>query len=131
MRYDQMRLRKIYDSTAGRCHLCRKQWRLDEYGKLDGWEVDHSRARAAGGTDHGNNLRPACVSCNRSRQDLPVSAVRAANGVSRPPVSAARRSNNEVKGAIVGGLGAVLLGLTGLGPILIVAGIGAVLAADD
>lgn len=130
MTYDQSRLRMIFQSTAGRCHLCRRDLRFETYGAVDGWEVDHSRARASGGTDHANNLRPAHTRCNRSRQDRPAASIRRENGFSIPPASAKKRRENEFAGAITGGLVAVLLGAT-FGPTLIAAGIGAALASEE
>ena len=39
------------------------------YGKLTpmGWEVDHSKPKAAGGTDHLNNLQPLHWQANRNK----------------------------------------------------------------
>lgn len=41
------------------------------YGKNSGmgWEVDHSKPRAAGGTDHLNNLQALNTQANRSKGD--------------------------------------------------------------
>ncbi|WP_296216258.1 HNH endonuclease [uncultured Corynebacterium sp.] len=45
------------------CHLC---------GMPGATSIDHIIPRAAGGTDDLDNLRPAHVSCNSSRQDQPL-----------------------------------------------------------
>ncbi|MEX2477692.1 MAG: HNH endonuclease signature motif containing protein [Gracilimonas sp.] len=39
------------------------------YGKASemGWEIDHSKPKSKGGTDHLNNLRPLQTSANRSK----------------------------------------------------------------
>ena len=87
--YDD-RLNEIYDSTAGRCHICRKKLSLRNYGLLGrrgAWEVDHSNPRARGGSDRLNNLRPACISCNRSKQHRTTRTARAWHGHSRAPRS--------------------------------------------
>ncbi|MCR9171089.1 MAG: HNH endonuclease [bacterium] len=41
------------------------------YGKATpmGWEIDHSRPRKEGGTNHLNNLRPLNTSLNRGRNN--------------------------------------------------------------
>jgi 5-methylcytosine-specific restriction endonuclease McrA len=49
------------------------------YGKRGAraaWEVDHSRAKANGGTDHLNNLMPACIPCNREKGTLTSRAMK-------------------------------------------------------
>lgn len=80
------------------------------------WEVDHSKPRAKGGTDHGNNLRAACITCNRSKQDMPTGVVRKANGMRGVPESKSQRiarERQELVDALVAGL------LIGLGSELI------------
>lgn len=61
-------LTDIFDQGDGHCHLCGARLSFSQYG--DAWEVDHDTPRAQGGTDDLDNLMPACVSCNRSKQDL-------------------------------------------------------------
>ncbi len=41
------------------------------YGKNTamGWEIDHSKPKAKGGTDHLNNLRPLQTNANRKKGD--------------------------------------------------------------
>ena len=59
MPYDKTVLRRIYDKTTGRCHICGKRLSLANYGLLGergAWEVEHSNPRAKGGRDHMNNL---------------------------------------------------------------------------
>jgi 5-methylcytosine-specific restriction endonuclease McrA len=82
--------REIFDSTGGLCHLCHRRVAWKNYGlhgKRGGWEFDHSVARANGGTDRVNNLRPAHTKCNRERQDLTVRAYRERHGVRGLPPS--------------------------------------------
>lgn len=51
-------------ATFGRrCHLC---------GRPGATTADHLIPRNAGGPDHIDNLRPAHLSCNSSRQDMPL-----------------------------------------------------------
>ena len=51
--------RHLYGQQEGRCNWCRTHF---EIGNL---EVDHVIARAAGGTDHLDNLQLLCARCNR------------------------------------------------------------------
>ena len=119
MAYDAQRLRTIYDRTDGYCHICHHRLSFKNYGKIGAcgaWEVEHSRPRAKGGTDHGNNLFPACVACNRDKSDFGTRTARRWNGTTRAPLSKETkkqiRSDNTVAGGVIGGL----IGLVG-GPV--------------
>lgn len=112
---------RIFDSTDGRCHICRKHLDFDRYG--DQWEIDHSQARAKGGSNSLRNLRPACISCNRSKQDRSNRSVRAKHGYTGAPLSRSDRSRRERRGAALGAgagfvaggpVGALLGGVFGL-----------------
>lgn len=90
MRYTNRVLSYLYDKTAGRCHICRKPLSLSAYGlrkSLGGWEVDHSRARARGGSNSRRNLFPACVPCNRSKQAKSTRSARRIYGYTSAPLS--------------------------------------------
>ncbi len=120
MPYTQIQIRRIYDRTDGHCHLCYCKLSIINFGKRGergAWEVEHSRARAVGGTDHGNNLKPACVSCNRSKGTLTTRTVRGWNGVSRSPYSKtkkrAMRKENTTAGAVLGATLGLAAGLPG------------------
>lgn len=79
-------LREIFDATDGQCNLCGKALRFENYGLIGvngAWEIDHSVARAKGGTDHGNNLRAACPTCNRSKGAKTTKDAREKNGLKR------------------------------------------------
>lgn len=125
MGYSNDDLNFLYDKTAGRCHICRKRLAFSNYGVLGAracWEVDHSNARARGGTDYLRNLLPACIPCNRSKQHRSTRSARREFGYSRGPVSAAertRRTNGNI--ARGGGAGAFLGGVVG-GPVGAVVG---------
>ena len=61
---------RIYDRPSGYCHICGRKLSFQNYGIIDArgaWEVEHSIPWAFGGTDHLNNLYPACISCNRGK----------------------------------------------------------------
>lgn len=121
-----------FASTGGSCHLCGKRLCRKHYGRPGepgAWEVDHSVPRALGGTDHGNNLRAAHTTCNRSKGTKSSRAVRKANGLSRAPesyVQAARRESDADFGTVAGGVLGALLG--GPGGALAGAAIGRFLA---
>ncbi|MBX6771174.1 MAG: HNH endonuclease [Chloroflexi bacterium] len=110
-RYSYEKLERIFDATDGRCHLCRRRLYLHDYGRT--WEVDHSLARARGGSNSLRNLRPACVSCNRSKQARPSRSARAEYGYSRAPRSRAQRKRSAKRMAALG----AGVGFAGAGPI--------------
>ena len=128
--YDKTKLRKIFDRTAGECHICWKKLAFSNYGKFGtrgAWEIEHSSPKAKGGSNHGNNLYAAHISCNRSKRDGSTRAARARHGRTRAPRSIenrkAQRINNTVIGTGVGfALGGVIAGPPGA---LIGSGIGA------
>ena len=130
----------IFESTNGRCHLCKKRLASCNYGKSGkrgAWEIDHSKARANGGTDHGNNLRPACISCNRSKQAKHSRVVRMANGLARAPFSMRRRAEEAKKRGIFGIVAGGITGFRAAGPVGAIVGgiagfvIGSEWEADD
>lgn len=60
-------LNDVYDKTGGYCHICDKKMAFTNYGMpgaRGSWQVDHSRPKARGGTDHFNNLYAICPECN-------------------------------------------------------------------
>ena len=92
------RRRTIYDSTGGYCHLChgKVSWtNYGQHGEHGAWEIDHSVARANGGTNRLTNLRPACTSCNRKKQHMTTRAYRARHEVRRAPPSRDQRRSEE------------------------------------
>ncbi|MBS1769716.1 MAG: HNH endonuclease [Acidobacteria bacterium] len=111
MAYTDEQLQRIYDRTSGYCHICHKKLSFvnyAQYGARSAWEVDHSKAKARGGTNHGNNLYPACISCNRSKRAGSSRAARTRNGQCRAPYSRAKvrakRNDNQLGGVITGGI---------------------------
>ena len=89
MQYDHETLRRIFDKTAGRCHLCGEAIGPRSYGVTDsplGWEVEHSHARANGGTDHPNNLYPAHITCNREKGTTSTRTARSWHDRQRAPL---------------------------------------------
>ncbi len=130
MQYAREDLRAIYDRTSGYCHICGKKLALNNYGRFGdkgAWEVEHSNARARGGTDRLNNLYPACISCNRSKGAVTTRTARAWEGRKRAPLSREKRRAARRDNAILGGglafLGATALAGTGWG--IVAAAVGA------
>jgi hypothetical protein len=60
-----------YDGRVYRQDACGAWMKRDEYGQTTryGWEVDHIRPVAAGGTDHLSNLQPLYWENNRHKAD--------------------------------------------------------------
>lgn len=107
MKWDQNTLQRIFDKTNGRCHLCRKVLRFHNYGKQnirEAWEVEHSIPRARGGTDHINNLYPACITCNRKKGSSSTRSARAENGYRSAPFSKRQKQRNVLNYAGIGTL---------------------------
>jgi 5-methylcytosine-specific restriction endonuclease McrA len=128
--YDTATLRKIYDRTTGKCHICHKKLAFSNYGDhgaRGSWEVEHSKPKAKGGSDHGNNLYAAHITCNRSKQDSSTRAARAQHGRTRAPLSVEKRKKVKVENTAVGAGIGVVIGAVIAGPpgALICGGIGA------
>ena len=73
MAFSDERLNRIFGKTDKRCAYCHKQLSWSNYGirgRRGAWEVDHSLPISRGGTDHLNNLVPACVACNLAKGDM-------------------------------------------------------------
>jgi len=114
-------LQKILEKTDRVCHLCGSRLAYSnyaKYGSRGAWEVDHGVAWARGGSDHLNNLWPACIPCNRSKWVHSARSVRARNGLTRSPMSRAwkdrRLLQNVLAGSVIGGcIGGILKGREG------------------
>src|SRR6267378_2311380 len=107
MKREEAQLHAIYDRTEGQCHICRKRVSFRNYGlfgKRGAWEIEHSVAQARGGTDHGNNLFAAHISCNRSKGDCSSRSARRVHGYQCAPYSSRTRKRNALLGAGVGTL---------------------------
>ncbi len=117
MSFDIETRRSIYDRTNGKCHLCSKKLSFVNYGRHGrkaSWHVEHSVARARGGTDHLNNLFPACIDCNLDKGTATSRTARGWYGRKRAPLSKEKRGEAKRSGALVGGfVGGVLGGLMG------------------
>jgi 5-methylcytosine-specific restriction endonuclease McrA len=54
------------DKAEGKCYVCGRTIHITDF------EVGHNKARAEGGTDNINNLRPVCRSCNLSMGTMSI-----------------------------------------------------------
>jgi 5-methylcytosine-specific restriction endonuclease McrA len=113
--------KKIYEKTDGYCHICHKKLSLINYGKngeRGAWHVDHSIPKVKGGTDHMNNLYPACISCDTSKGANSTNSARAKNGITIAPFSRKKKkelqSQNTITGGIIGGAVGAFLGPAGV-----------------
>lgn len=123
MKYTREQLKGILARTNDRCHLCYQLLHLKNYGceSCLGWHVDHSHPKARGGTDHLNNLMPACASCNIKKGIRSARSVRASSGRTRPPLSARgqgrERTQQGVFGCLVFVLAALIAGRRSAAPV--------------
>lgn len=129
MAYTTDELRLIYNRTSGRCHICGKVLALKNnglFGEKGAWEVEHSNARARGGTDRLNNLYAACISCNRSKGTVTTRTARRREGRQTAPLSREKekvaRTENAVLGGGAGFIVGAALGGTPLGLLLLLLG---------
>lgn len=63
---------EVYGKTNGYCHYCGKKLSFVNYGRKGfhgAWEIDHSKPKSRGGSDYLRNLVPACIECNRLKDD--------------------------------------------------------------
>lgn len=117
---DKERLQRIYRKTDGYCHICHCKLSFSNYaayGSKGAWHIEHSIAKANGGSDHLNNLFAACIGCNLDKGIKHSRTARSQYGNSRAPYSKSKKleikTNNTSSGAIIGGA----LGLAIGGPV--------------
>jgi 5-methylcytosine-specific restriction endonuclease McrA len=68
--YSDYFLTDIYDKTDGYCQYCGMKLAYSNYaeeGNKGAWRVVHGRPISQGGTNHMNNLFPACTSCSKRK----------------------------------------------------------------
>ncbi|MBL7960941.1 HNH endonuclease [bacterium] len=119
-KFSNERLNDIYDKTDGHCHLCGKKVSFSNYNeprKKGAWEVEHSVPKSKGGTDHLNNLFPACIDCNRSKSDRHTKTARAWHGRKAAPLSKEKKKSNRRKNTAAMGIAGVTLGGLVGGPV--------------
>lgn len=111
MAFSKEEKRKIYDRTTGYCHICGKKLSFENYGFMylkGAWEVEHSNPKSKGGTNRLNNLYPACITCNRSKNNSSTKSARAKNNRTKAPLSKLKRKEEKKSNAasygIIGGI---------------------------
>ena len=107
MAFSQDSLRKIFDRIEGRCHICRGKLAFCNYGKVDNhgdWEVEHSKPKLRGGTEHLNNLYAAHSSCNRSKNNGLNEEERVKHGYKNAQFSERQRQRNTCMAVGIGNL---------------------------
>ncbi len=112
MKFTDEQLEIIFDKTCGECHICRKRMCFSNYGQFGqrgAWEVEHSNARANGGTHSLNNLYAAHIRCNRSKGKCSTRSARGRHGYRCAPYSQPRKERNAWTGAGVAALCTVLV----------------------
>ena len=94
-------------------HLCHKKLAYNNYGRAGrrgAWEIEHSVPRARGGADHLNNLKPACIGCNRNKGIQMSRTARGWNGKTRPPMPLHKRRQAKLENGIIGAFCGGVLG---------------------
>jgi hypothetical protein len=63
--FSAVEVKAIWKATEGKCHICRRIWRLHQRGR-SGWHIDHVIPHIGGGieTEKLENFRVACAKCN-------------------------------------------------------------------
>ena len=126
MPFDFEHLTKIFNRTSGLCHICHKKlcrYNYGKFGKRGAWEVEHSVPQSKGGTNHGNNLYAAHITCNREKGKMPTRTVRSWNGQTKAPMSSQRRKVAQTENTFLGMLGGGFAGLALGGPVGLALGI--------
>jgi len=125
MNTTRKQLRKIYDRTSGYCHICHKKLAFKNYAKFGEkacWEIEHSIPKAQGGTDHRNNLYPACIVCNRKKRDASNYLARKEHGKSKAPLSLRGRQDAKLRNGAIGTIVGGMVGRIALGPLGMIGG---------
>ena len=136
MRYDEEKKKLIFQKTDGKCHICHKKLAYKNYGiryTKGCWEVEHSIPKAKNGTDHLNNLYPACIECNRDKKTNSTRSARNKNGKTKAPYSREKKESIQSKNRTVKGLVGTGIGLMIGGPIggVIGAGLGYLIGDNE
>jgi len=120
MRFTTQQIDAIYHRTTGYCHLCHKKLSRKNYGvsgARGAWHIEHSRPRSKGGTDHMNNLFPACIQCNCDKSDMTTRTARTWNGKTCAPLSREKRKQAKFEGGVAGAIAGGLAGGAVAGPV--------------
>jgi 5-methylcytosine-specific restriction endonuclease McrA len=106
MAFEIDQLNWIFARTSGLCHICRKSLCRNNYGRLrarGSWQVEHSVPKSKGGTDHLNNLFPACCDCNLKKSNRTTRTARGWHENTKAPLSTAAREKARGENTFLGG----------------------------
>lgn len=123
--YTKEQLDRIYRKTSGYCHLCHAKLSRKNHGQegeRGAWHVDHSVPRAKGGTDHLNNLKPACISCNLDESAKTSRTARGWKGKKSAPLNPEKRKQAKLENGFAGAIAGGLAGGAIAGPIGVIVG---------
>lgn len=125
---------KVLEKTDKHCHICHKALAKKNYGAIGlrgAWEIDHSIPISKGGTNHLNNLYPACIPCNRKKGNGNNTAVRKLYGVTVAPLSKQAKNSKHQRDTLAGlAMGAGFGSVFGPIGILVGATVGAIAAGS-
>jgi 5-methylcytosine-specific restriction endonuclease McrA len=113
MKLDDATLKRVFDRSSGKCHICHKQLAFKNYNQPSArgaWHVEHSKPRARGGSDCLNNLFPAHIRCNIAKGVATSRTARKAHGLTRAPLSAKARRAAKLENGLVGGALGMVVG---------------------
>lgn len=125
MRFTKQQLNAIYRRSTGYCHLCHSKLSRKNYGvqgARGAWQVEHSKPRSKGGTDHMNNLFAACIQCNCDKSNGTTRTARRRNEKTCAPLNPEKRKQAKFEGGVVGAITGGLAGAAVAGPIGIFVG---------
>ena len=89
--------RLVFNKNDGRCHLCGGRLSISSF------HIEHSKSKANGGSDHLNNLWPACRACNLKKSNRYTSGqMRELNGYGK-----FKRSDDDDNLGLLLGLAAI------------------------
>ncbi|MCU4677647.1 HNH endonuclease [Catenovulum sp. 2E275] len=71
-------------------------------GMRGAWEVDHSIPISKGGSNHLNNLFPACIPCNRKKGNSSNAVARKPHGLLVAPMSKKAKESKRKKSILTG-----------------------------
>ncbi|MCC7542747.1 MAG: HNH endonuclease [Deltaproteobacteria bacterium] len=86
------------------------------HGARGAWHIEHSRALARGGTNHGNNLMAAHIRCNLRKGTSSTRSARAEHGKRKKPMSFEQRERALTRNTAVGAAAGTAIGAVVAGP---------------
>src|SRR5690606_3199367 len=101
-------------------------------GLRGAWEIDHSIPISKSGSNHLNNLYPACIPCNRKKGNSSNAIARTPQELGLAPMSKSAKDSKRTKRILTGlAVGAGCGSALGPFGIIVGAGVGALLGSND